>query len=123
MTNRKRYRDLLARANNRGPLSENDRERIFNYLEKPTRSGWSDINAIVINGNAHGNLATRPPSTLWLAVAAVEPGFCDPYVLYRGEKQTPEECRARYPDALLLARAIKAALAPKNCVPHRYRLR
>ena len=107
-----RRSDLLAgAANDFGPLSDEVRDRLFRYFDDPSAENWSSICGIIIN--ARGGPKSGRPRTVWQAVAAVDPSFQDISLPRRPGEILPHEKRwSKWPDALLVARAIKAALAP-----------
>jgi hypothetical protein len=99
-------RKLLDGATNFcGEVDEKIRTRIRAYLDEPTEAGWSDIAGIIITPSLRCG-------SLWQWVMVVDPTFPNTGPSYdRNFKQ-----RARWkriPDALLLARAIRAALDTK----------
>ena len=141
-----RHRPLLDSATNiHGQLSEDVRARVARYLEAPSAEGWDDINGIVINHAA--GLGHARPATIWQAVIAVDPSFrnisipqpasrcpiCGVPIYKRKCGHCGNVLRAsqielvgrrpavqrwtRWPDALLLARAIRAALADQGGRP------
>lgn len=113
-------RDLLRGAQNDfGPLKEEVRKRLFRYFDDPSAKNWSDIHGIIIN--ARGGPRSGP-RTVWQAVIAVDPSFRDIGLpLPSGTDVVPHEQRwKKWPDALLAARAIKAALDPAT-QPSRHR--
>lgn len=105
---------LLEGATNfLGPIGPQAKKRILRYLGDPSTENWDDVYGIIINEK--GGPVSGRPRTIWQAVIAVDPTFRDialPTRLYGG--QPPEARWAKWPDALLLARAIKAALDPAH---------
>ncbi len=65
-----KYRLLVivgnARGGNEEPLEDEAKQRIYDYLEKPTAANWSDISGLHVNGRL---------LTLWQAVRKVDPTF------------------------------------------------
>lgn len=111
----KRPNFLTGATNDFGTLSDDVRERIFRYLNDPTAENWSNIYSIIINSG--GSLTGKPPRTVWQAVVALDPSFKD--ISLPGSKaSTPHEQRwQKWPDPLLVARAIKAAIAAGSQPP------
>lgn len=92
-----------------GEIDPDIGKRIFRYLDNPTAKNWDDIHSITINwGAKHG-----APETIWQAVVAIDPSFTRISIPHRGNP--PAEKRwSKWPDALLVARAIRAALDQKR---------
>lgn len=77
--------------------------RIQAFLDAPTVDTWDRCHSILI----------RPFVTVWQAATYVDPTLArisKPYA-WDGKAPTPAERWARCPDALTVARGIKAALA------------
>lgn len=139
-------RPLLDSATNDfGRLSEDVRARVARYLEAPSAEGWDDINGIIISHTA--GLGHNRPATIWQAVIAVDPSFRDisipspapqcpvctapiykrkcghcGNVLRAGQikllgRRPAEQRWTKWPDAMLLARAIRAALSDSGSRP------
>lgn len=130
-------RRLLDDAHNVfGHLKPETRERITRYLDDPSAENWSDINGIIIQepeigrcyvcggrpGGGFSGMRTHfdlhhegrshiPPRTIWQAVVALDPSFTDIGLpVPRGFCGPHEKRWRKWPDAVLVARAIKAAL-------------
>jgi hypothetical protein len=106
---------LLQGANNMfGPIGPDIRARLVRYLERPSAAGWDDVHSIIIN-----DAAKHPaPRTVWQAVIAVDRTF--PKMSRSAaldQQMEPAEKWDRWPDAILLARAIKYALAQPQAQP------
>jgi hypothetical protein len=100
---------LFDGANNMfGPINEELKGRIVRYLHAPTPEGWDDIHGIIIND--HANLLQ--PRTIWQAVIKVDATFpkTGPRTTTKDGVVIRSQGWKRYPDAITLARAIKAAL-------------
>lgn len=135
-----RKRPLLDSATNLyGKLGEDVRARVSRYLEMPSAEGWDDVKGIIINRKA--GLGSDRPATIWQAVVAVDPSFANISIpesapqcpvcsasifkrkcghcgnvlmsnqLTRLKRRPAAERWTKWPDALLLARAIRAALS------------
>lgn len=80
-------------SNMHGPMSDATRKRLDRYIAAPSQAGWNDIHGIILNAGTW--------RTVWQAVTRVDPSF---------PKIGPYEGQAwaRIPDALLVARAIRA---------------
>lgn len=98
---------LLDSATNMfGPIGAEARAQIVRYLDAPSADGWDDIHGIVIEAKRF--------RTIWQAVTALDPSFRNisiPYSSSRGRRSPPSKRWKRWPDALLVMRAIKAALS------------
>lgn len=90
-------------ANMFGPLDANIRMRIQRYLHDPSAENWSDIHSILI----------KPFVTIWQAVILIDPSFTHIGLPHSGFPTDHTERWSKWPDALLVMRAIKAALTPK----------
>jgi hypothetical protein len=101
---------LLDGANNMfGPLSPDIRIRLLRYLDRPTAAGWEDIFSIILNARVGLGI------TCWQAVLAVDPSFpASAPAGGIGERVSPVKKWPRFPDAILLARAIKWAVAQQG---------
>ena len=85
---------LLDKAQNLfGPLDSEIRARIIRFLNDPTEPNWDDIYSIIITDRFDVR-------TIWQAVTAIDPKFP------RSKRKGPWP---KVPDALTVARAIKAA--------------
>jgi hypothetical protein len=99
-----KYRSVAIIGNVRGynnePLDDDAKRRIYEYLEKPNATKWSDISGIHVNGRM---------LTLWQAVRQVDPTFPATGRAYEMEtgRVTKEWERIPHPDLVL--RAIQYA--------------
>ncbi len=95
-----------------GALAPDVRARIVRFLDAPSAATWDGCYSVVVN--ERGTLDGRVPLTVWQAVVALDPSFQDiANPEPRGARLRPEEKWRRIPDALLTARAIRAATAPQ----------
>ena len=109
---RKRGKGLFEGADNDlGPIGPDVRERILRYLDDPSAKNWDDVYTIIINRK--GSLTGNPPGTVWQAVCAIDPSYRHIAVPHQ-RGTTPEKRWNKWPDALLLARAIKTAIEPTH---------
>ena len=82
------------------PLDDEAKRSIYDYLAKPSATGWSDISGIIVNNRM---------LTLWQAVRKVDPSFPA-----TGRRYELESCRVvkeweRIPHPDLVLRAIQYA--------------
>lgn len=80
-----------------GPLDQEIRQRILRFLNNPSEKNWDDIFSIIINDRAKLS-GTR---TIWQAVLAIDPTF---------PRTKSGKHWERVPDAMTVARAIRAAV-------------
>jgi hypothetical protein len=99
----KRSRLLDGAQNFCGPVDEKIRVRIRSYLAAPTEDGWSDIAGVIITPSLRCG-------SLWQWVMAVDPTFPNTGPSY-DHLFKQKSGWSRIPDAVLLARSIKAALS------------
>lgn len=98
------YRSLAivgnAKAYQNKPLDDEAKRRIYEYLEGPSASGWSDISGIIVNSHM---------LTLWQAVRKVDPSF--PATGRRYELETGRAIKewGRIPHPDLVLQAIERA--------------
>lgn len=99
---KKQARLLDGATNFCGPVDEKIRARIRSYLASPTEDGWSDIAGVIIT-------PSLCCGSLWQWVMAVDPTFPNTGPVTNSQRGLVRGW-ARIPDAVLLARAIRAAL-------------
>lgn len=79
-----------------GPLPEDRRREIAQYLTWPTEEGWNQVRQILIRGG-------EGYKTLWQLVIAADPL----YIMARQPSARKPDKWVTIPDALFLARLIK----------------
>jgi hypothetical protein len=94
-----------------GPLDATIKARIMRYIDSPSPAGWADILGIIVSA--------KPLRTVWQLVCRADPSF--PKKGAADSTAPAEEQWPRFPDALLVARAIRlvTAAAPERVAEER----
>ena len=92
-----------------GPVGEKIRTRIRAYLAAPTEERWSRIAGVIITPSVSCG-------SLWEWVMAVDPTFPRTETVTNSKGETVRGW-SRIPDAVTLARAIRAALRSLGSTP------
>lgn len=104
MTSSRRPALLDNATNLLGPLGPDVKARLQAFFDKPCEETWDDIHGILV----------RPMRTVWQAVIAEDPTFpkTGPVEFAaRDSEGRHQSAWERIPDAMLVARAIKKAIA------------
>lgn len=97
---------LLAKAHNMlGPLSNERKAEIAEYLHRPSVEGWDRIHSLVVREKGR-------VCTVWQACIRLDPKWADIAIPYSNNRRPkdPKHRWTAWPDAVTLGRALKKAL-------------